>query len=391
MSVDAFPAHESTRKRRRWGCTCGCVAVLIVLAIGGTVLLYSLLRPTPIFPKPVMFDAAINGFGVLRIDSTDEGEADLIKFVFHRAERAQLAGLSESDAKLMSTLLKIARQFISTLVQTESPVYLSYDSDTQRESVVSVIPLRNKLSYLLLKKFLTSHVSQPQDHKGDSDIYPLEKLTGSTTTSVMAVSQAEFVYSDDLAMLNRSLDYRPNTSRNAEPDAKLQERMDELSLDKPPAGEDLVLLFANEPGRLENLFRKSEAAIGLPGVTKGLQAALAGQKLSLNDILAMKFSGDLVSADRAKIELTFYFRQPDHSAKFAAAAKQVLPAISGKHEGTPFEFRQDVRTRGTPVVISIDMTGIRKWLESIMPAPEEPQKPAAPKEKSPAKETAPAE
>ncbi|MGI8907594.1 MAG: hypothetical protein ACR2IE_14010 [Candidatus Sumerlaeaceae bacterium] len=370
MSADAFPAHESTRKRRRWGCTCGCVAVLFLLVIVGTVMLYGILRPAPTYPKNAMFDSSVNGFGVIRIRSNDQGESELLKFLFKRAERAQLEGLSEGDAKLMSGFLKVLRQFITSLVQTDCPVYLAYNPDARQESLLTVVPLRNKLSFVLLRKFLTSHYAQPQDHKGDSDIYPLGKVTSETSTSVMAVSQSEFVYSDDLPMLNRSLDYRSDPARDVEPEEKLQERLEELTLDKPPAAEDIALMIINQPGRLENLIKLTENAMQTPGLGAKLQEALASNKMSYDDVQALKFSGDLVSADRAKVEITFYFRQADHSAKFAAGAKLILPQFAGKREGSPFEIKQDVRTRGTPVVVSLDISGIRIWLESIMPAPE---------------------
>jgi hypothetical protein len=258
---------------------------------------------------------------------------------------------------------------VTSLVQTDCPVYLSYNTDAQQESVLTVLPLRNKMSFILMRKFLTSHVSQPQDHKGDSDIYPLAKITKDSSTSVMAVSPKEFVYSDDLQLLNRSLDYRAEPNRTVEAPERLAERMDELSLDKPPAGEDFALLFVSEVGRLDHLLRQCESAMGVAGVVPKLQEALAAQKVSFNDVLAWKVSGDLVSADRVKLETTFYFRSADVSGKFAAAVKLVLPALSGKHEGSPFEFRQDVRTRGIPVVVTLDISGLRKYFETIIPEP----------------------
>jgi hypothetical protein len=194
---------------------------------------------------------------------------------------------------------------------------------------------------------------------------------------VMALSRTEFVYSDDIEMLNRSLDYRSDSTRNFEPGEQLQQYIDELSLDNPPAGEDLALAIINQPGRLDNLLRRTEDAMGLNGLTAHLHSGMSAQKLTFDDVLALKLSADLASADKAKIEITFYFRQTEHAAKFAAIAKQLLPRYAGKRDGSPFELKQDVRTRGTPVVVSLEINGIRAWLESVIPAEPpkaEPQK-----------------
>jgi hypothetical protein len=185
----------------------------------------------------------------------------------------------------------------------------------------------------------------------------------------MAVSQTEFVYSDDLEMLNRSLDYRADKTRAVEAPENLQQYIDELSLDHPPAGEDLAIAMVNAPGRIENLITNLEKFFGVSGLLKGLETAMSAQKISFNDVLGLKISCDLVSVDRVKIETTFYFRQGEQATKFAAAAKQVLPAIAGKHEGTPFQFKQDVRTRGTPVVVYLDISGFKAWLDKVMPEP----------------------
>ena len=43
---DTFTTHEATKRKRRWGCTCGCLIFLLVLFFGAVGMMYYALRPT---------------------------------------------------------------------------------------------------------------------------------------------------------------------------------------------------------------------------------------------------------------------------------------------------------------------------------------------------------
>ena len=85
----------------------------------------------------------------------------------------------------------------------------------------------------------------------------------------------------------------------------------------------------------------------------------------------------MIAADKAKIELTLYFRNSVLSGKASAALKAVLSGIPTKRDGSPFEFAFNMRGRGAAVVIGADVSGLRPWVSTIFPGQPEPSSAAA--------------
>src|SRR5690606_10186270 len=112
MSYD-FPAHESTRKRRRWGCTCGCVILLIFMAIGGTMLFYLGLKPHEEFPRFALIDGNVDGFGVVRLKEEDKGVSEFTNYLFRRLEKSKKDTTDANEAKAIAVLLKLSKNFLT--------------------------------------------------------------------------------------------------------------------------------------------------------------------------------------------------------------------------------------------------------------------------------------
>src|SRR5262245_23366918 len=143
MSYDSLPTHESTRKRRRWGCTCGCLFVLIILLMGGMLGTYFLIRQTRPAPRFAFLNSQTSGYGVMRINSADPGVSDFVNFTAKRMEEIQTAGLTEGDASIMRGLIKTGRTFATSLIRPECPIYVTFDTAAQDERIILEVPLRN--------------------------------------------------------------------------------------------------------------------------------------------------------------------------------------------------------------------------------------------------------
>jgi len=368
MSYDAFPAHESTRKRRRWGCTCGCLGILVLLLIGGTLFTYYGVRSKQVLPRYALMDQFVDGFGILRLNHADPGINDLSTFVFKRLSASQETNLDPKNKKIIGNFLSIARKFLSSFVQSESMIYLEYDPTASDESVVMVVPLKNQLSWALTNLFMENNLPEPVQTSGTTRVYELSKPTESETSgSLLAISQGDLLLSDDPVIMNRSIKYLQQPDRTAAAGDSLQQFIDELGLDQPPSGEDLALAVVNKPGRIENLVHVFEEKVGISGLAEHLTAALGAQGIGYKDITGMKLTGDVVSADRAQFEVVLYCHTANAATKLAGVIKQALPQITGKREGSPFAIKADSRVRGNAGVINLDISGFKQWFTELIP------------------------
>jgi hypothetical protein len=141
-----------------------------------------------------------------------------------------------------------------------------------------------------------------------------------------------------------------------------------LSLDQPPEGEDLAVVLINQQDRFENMLNSWETSFRIPGLAAGIQQALNAQNVSFADLEGIKISGDLISADKAKIEITHYFRNSVLANKAAAALKPVVTQIPAKREGSPFECTVGMRSRGSAVIVELELVGLKSWLSEVFPA-----------------------
>jgi hypothetical protein len=323
-------------------------------------------------------DQFVDGFGVLRLNHADPGINDLSTFVFKRLSAAQESNLNPKDKKVVGNFLNVARRFLSSFVQSESMIYLTFDPTASDESVVMVVPLKNQLSWLLTNLFMENNLPEPVEVSGKTRVYEVSKASESETSgTLLGITEGDLLLSDDPVILHRSLKYLSDPSRTAPAGDSLQQYIDELGLDQPPAGEDLALAVVNKAGRIENLVHIFESKVGISGLAEHLTAALTAQGISYKDITGMKLTGDVVTADRIQLEVVLYCRTADAAGKLANVLKQALPQITGKREGSPFVIKADSRVRGNSGVLNLDISGFKQWITNLISVGAAPQPAAA--------------
>lgn len=389
MSYD-FPAHESTRKRRRWGCTCGCVLILIILIIGAAISFYLGLKQNREFPRYAMMDNNVDGFGVIRLNPEDTGVTDFTNFLFRRMEKAEKAGTDPNQAKAMGVMLKVSKSFLNQFLQPETMLYSSYNSETADESIVMTVPLKNRLAWLAMNQYIHKNIAEtPVTTQGTANIYELSAASPDSTGTLLSLDPDNIVLSDSQPMLLRSLTYAADSTHIGTPTTELQRFIDELSLDEPVAGEDLSVAMLNEPSRITNLIHVFEDFVGISGLSDQVSAALSTQNLTLDDITGIKLTADLVSADQIKGEFTLYCKTRDTSIRMAKVLQAALPKVNGNRAGSPFTFKGEAVGRDVTVVVSLELTGIKGWIEQLVPVPETAAADAAPETPADADPVAP--
>lgn len=378
-----FPAHESTRKRRRWGCTCGCVMLLIVLIIGGGLVSWMGLKPNETFSRYALMDGEVDGFGVLRVNSDDDGTSAFMHHVFARLIAASKADPDNSaKAKAVSVVTKYSKNLLSQFFQDESMIYATYNPVTADENIVFSAPLENFLSGYTLKRFLEGNLGlETTDKENGADLYPLGSGDAQSGT-VLALNSDELMISDSRPLLDKSLKYAKDSNRSAFPSEQLQNFIDELSLDEPPEGQDLAFALVNEESRITNLIYSFEEIIGITGISERVAASLSTQDLTVGDITGMKITADLASADQLNVELTMYCPNSDTATRLTKVFTTALPYITGENSIRGFKLNGEAAPRGVTAVVSLEMTGLKDWINGLIPVSESPDE-AASEEKTP--------
>ena len=139
MSYD-FPAHESTRKRRRWGCTCGCVILLVLLAVAATGLFVIGLKSHQPFPRYAMMDQETDGFGVIRLSPDDQGVQEFTQFLVRRLESYQKQGSGPAQAKALGVLRKVSSNFLGATLRHAASTAIPAVVSLQRSRWSAVQP-----------------------------------------------------------------------------------------------------------------------------------------------------------------------------------------------------------------------------------------------------------
>lgn len=379
MSYD-FPAHESTRKRRRWGCTCGCVILLIAMAIGGSLLFYLGLKPHQEFPRFTLMDGNVDGFGVVRLKEEDQGVSEFTNYLFRRLEKSKKDTTDANEAKAINVLLKLSKNFLTQFVQAETMVYTNYNPELADENVLVSVPLKNRLSWLVMRQFIQGNVAEkPVLRRGPAEVFPLPAPEGSSSTgTLLSLDPDNLVFSDNESLLLKSLTYASDASHGGSPSIELQRLIDELDLDDPPAGQDLAVTLLNEESRLTNLITVFEEFVGIDGISEQIAGALNAQQLTFDDIGGIRLTADLASTDLLKSELTMYCASQDAVARLTKVFQNALPNVTGKRDGSPFELKGTVVGRGGTVVLSMELSGLKLWIDQTFPVSEAPPAEATP-------------
>ena len=381
MSYD-FPSHESTRKRRRWGCTCGCVILLLVLAVFSSVFFYLSMKSHDPVQRYAMMDENIDGFGVLRLHPEDQGLSELTTFLFRRVEKHQANTNDPMQAKIIGLVRKVSSNFLSKMIQPEIMIYSDYNPTTADENYMVDVPLRSNFAWMALRKFIVSNMPKgPETTEGVRDFFTLPMPIESNSTSTLMVLDPKTVaFSDNEAMLRRSFDYAAQAGRAGTPSAALQNFIDQLDLDDPITGEDLAIAFVNEESRITNLINVFEDFLGITGLSDQIAAALNAQQLTFNDISGLKLTADLTSADLLKSDLTLYCASQATAQRLAKVFQAALPELTEPAADSPLVFKGTVAARDVTVVVNLELSGIKAWIEKLLPVPET----AAPAQATPA-------
>lgn len=368
MSYD-FPAHESTRKRRRWGCTCGCVMILVVLVIAGALVGYLGFKPHKEFSRYAMMDETVDGFGIIRMNPEDTGLAEFTSYLFRRIEKAQTAQ-DPASAKVVSGLLKVSKNFVTSLIQPETMIYASYDPETADENVVMSVPLKNAAAWVGIRRLIQQGAGEPTGKEAGSEIYSIGSEQGAP--GYLALDNREIVLSDDRTRLVQALTNASDADKVRAPSDALQRLIDDLALDQPLAGQELAVAFLNDESRITNMIHVFEEFIGISNLSDQLMTALRAQDLTFADISSIKLTADLSSADQLDAELTLYSPSNHTAQRLATVFQTVMPRLTGKREGSPFELTARTVARGTGVVVELKLTGLKEWVDILVPVPDAP-------------------
>jgi len=200
----------------------------------------------------------------------------------------------------------------------------------------------------------------------------------------MSVDPAEIMISDNDPLLRKSLKYARDTGRDAVPSEQLQFFIDQLSLDEPPEGEDLAVALVNEESRITNLIFAFEDLVGISGIADRIGSALSAQKLSFSDITGMVITADLASADQINGQLVMYCQNSDLANRLAKVFEASLPHLMGENSTYGFKLKGKSAPRGSTVQITLELSGLKEWIQKLIPLQPSEAGAGAPAAKKPA-------
>jgi hypothetical protein len=347
--------------------------ILILAVIAGAVLFYLGLKPHQEFSRYAMMDGNVDGFGVLRMNPDDQGVSEFTNYLFNRMKKSKKESADAGQAKTLSILLKLSKNFLTQFLQPESMIYANYNPATADESVVMSIPLKNRVAWLAMKQYVHSNIAkEPVTTEGPAELYPLTSAASGSTGTLLSLHPNDIVISDNQALLLKSLGYAADPQHGGTPSPDLQKFIDELGLDEPVPGEDLAVALINEESRITNLIHVFEEFIGISGLSERVAEALAAQKLTFADISGIKLTADLASADQLNGEMTLYCASPDRATRLAKVFETALPHVTGADNGSLFKLKGTAVGRGVTVVVNLELSGLKAWVNSILPVTETP-------------------
>lgn len=374
MTQDEIPVHESTRKRRRWGCTCGCLALAVVLLFALVGLTAWLVRPVRPHAYPNWVDASIDGFGLLSLDKDDEGMNALTAFVLKRLGTRLERQVPPSERKAVAASASIARKTFDRFVHPEV-VFLLQSGATGEEEALAAVQLRNRLAVLLAGTTLNERLPNASSAATTDTalaLYLLRQAANGRSPAYVALTHRTLLLSDSTEMISRAAE-RSVSPEAGEPSQELLPYMNALALDQPTPGRDLAFAAVTPPGRLMGWIAALEEVLHAEGLTENLESALKARKVSLDDVEGLTVSGDVTSADKVTFTITLYGSRMDTARRLAEALRLSLNQIMARVEGAAatggLETRVDVKPLGTSVVASLNVSGLQKLIERWIPLP----------------------
>lgn len=320
---------------------------------------YYLFRTAPAPPRERWMDASTDGFAVVRLNPEDTGIAGVLNTAFRSIERQQTSHASKDEKRVIEASMAFVRQFVTGFVHTEIPVVFSYDASAKREEWAGVVQLRNRAAWILIKVLLNAAQAKPAERVGNTEAYAVRVDKSTSSGVVFALSGRNVLVSNSNNLLRRAIEAERSARQGGQPSSRLQPYLDDLGLDTPPQGEDIAGVFANEQNRLDELVRLLERKTGAEDLEATFRQLLEHQKLNPRDILALRISGDLMTADAAKGEFMLYCRQSDAAKKAAKVVEQILSQAFEQIPESRIQRKVGVKAQGATVVVTLELSGFK--------------------------------
>jgi hypothetical protein len=373
---ESFLQHEATRKRRRWGCACGCAIVLLVLIFGTVGLFIYLLRPYAERPRDLWLDRSVVAYGLVRLNPDDAGVAAVLTRSI-RALNEWIASQSPDKPPPPQTVTADAvRMFSTVLVHQNVHLFVNRDDRSGTTSAVLVAQLRNGFASTITRLFFRSVASGADAPAGQKTllversrgmiVLSAMRPTGEPAAPAMAYAARAVILGSDGEGVRRAAAAALADKPGGRVSDRLQAQLDLLDTDRPPPGEDVTVVVSNDTGAFDDLLKWLAKWLEQPDLPTEVERLMSGQGLSLADITAARVGLDLASADAMRIELALYCSTAEISKKVALIlremAARVMPA---PQTDSPIKTKTDVKQRGSAAVLVLDLSGIERTLGGL--------------------------
>lgn len=403
-AAEEIPVHESTRKRRRWGCTCGCLVLFVLLFLAGIGLAVYLLRPVKAPSRPLWIGPETDAYGVLRLINDDKGMQALTNFLLKRTETRIKRQVPEQDRKSVAAAMTVARKSISQFIQSDLVAVLDYQAEPPQEDALAAVHFRNQFAVVLTSLFLNDRLVRLPDEQTTAGAPPIYAIVPDaqraadapppSPSAVATVAGRTLFLSDSPTLLAQVASRALSSELSTEPPEDLQAYLDALALNQPPAGQDLAFAAVTPPGRIIGWLTMLENGLRVKGFVENLQDNLTKRKASLDDVQGITITGDVLSDNEVEFTASLYLKPvPDAPKRLSEALRlglnQSLARIEEAEAGAGITTRLEVKQLGTVVVVGLRLNGLRKVVELLFPLPPEEATAQAPAEPAPEEEPPP--
>lgn len=362
-----FAVHESTRKRRRWGCTCGCLVFVIGLlfgTVGLSVYLFQRNRPAPM---DRWMTPSTSAFVDVRLNTADPGMGELFRHTLTSLAEVGADRTASSPEAAQARVARVAQfgKALTWLLQPDVFVYMQRNAQGDGEDVLAVAQLRYVASWVMARVMLNAMTGGVAERDGATEVFQLRGDNRQPVAHFALTRQALMLSNSGLLVREAGKVAKdpPADTRGSE---ALQRYIDELSLLQPPDGEDVAALLANEFNRLGDFLDWLEDQSGAPGLKGRIVDALGQAKITLGDVQAVKVSTNVLTADRAKVSISFYCLQSDTARRLTEVLRAVVTQITladaadGGQAGV--SVKSDVKQQGSAAVLMLELGGLKGWL-----------------------------
>lgn len=356
----SFSAHEATRKRRKWGCACGCLMFIVALFVGAFGLMYYLTRSNKALDPESFLPAKADGFVILRLRPQDEGLWGLLSFNLKRLEKAITPGLPENEQKTVTQALNAAPQLLSRLLQPAVYFYFTYNQEVQHDSIVSVVQLKNLLAWGLFSALAGPSKNPAYDQVDRTSLYHAVPSESETSAPVYGLSRSAFMFGSNEDCVRAVLQPREPGAQATQSMLRVQDYVQQTHIDGEASEPDMAGIFVNENHHFRHLLDKVAVVKGLEGLADQVEPLLRSNRLELVDILAVSFKADVVTADKANIDIVVSTRQLEGARRLGEVVK-ILTSRAIEQANVQKYFKvQSIKPQGTNVTLSIEVTGLKE-------------------------------